>query len=65
MRKLIEFLSGIVLLFGSLFGVILVRNQQISGYLVIGGGIINYVIIYLIITILAALGIIYLIRSSK
>jgi len=65
MRRLTEFLTGIVLIFGSILGLILIRNQKIGGCLVIGGSIINYILIYLIVAVFAALGIIYLIQSSK
>jgi len=65
MRRLIEFLVGIVLVLGSILGMILARNQQVGSCLVVGGSILNYIIVYSIVIILAVLGILYLIKSYK
>lgn len=56
MKKVIEILSGIALLLGSLSGLILVLKKEMLGCLTIGGGIFNYIVIYAIITSLAVLG---------
>ena len=65
MRRIIEFLSGVALILGSILGMLLARNQQIGGCLVIGGSWINYAIVYLIVVMLAVLGILTLIRSYR
>ena len=65
MRRIIEFLIGIVLVLGSILGMVMARNQQVGSCLVVGGSIFNYILVYGMVIILAILGILYLIKSYR
>jgi len=65
MRRAIEFVVGIILVLGSILGMIMARNQQVGNCLVVGGSILNYILVYLMIAVLAILGILYLIKSYR
>ena len=65
MRKTFEFLSGLILIFASIFSMVLIRIEQIGGYLVVGEGIFSQIVVYTIAAALAILGLLYLIRSYK
>jgi len=65
MRRIIEFLIGIVLVLGRILGMVMARNQQVGSCLVVGGSIFNYILVYGMVIILAILGILYLIKSYR
>jgi len=65
MRRIIEFLIGIVLVLGSILAMIMARNGKVGECIVVGGSIFNYVLVYGIVIVLAILGILYLVKSYR